>query len=106
MGDGGGDVSHSINHELMVLGEPRDPESRAAATINLGSGSGSSDAAPINLAIEDSSAGGGNGTEALAAVGHGSSDHKRSNTSKVWDDFEPVYTIKNGKRVRTDGKCH
>jgi hypothetical protein len=78
MGGGGGDVSRSINHELMVLGEHGDPESRGAATINLGSGIGiSSDAAPINLATGDSSTGRGNDIEAPAAVGHGSSNHKR-----------------------------
>jgi hypothetical protein len=100
MGGGGGDISRSINHDLRLL---REPESHAAANIDLGSGRGSSAAAPIDLAVGDSSAGEGNGTEAPAAIGQGSSDHKRCNTSKVWDDFEPVYTIKNGKRVRTGG---
>lgn len=54
MEDGGGDVSRSINHDLRLL---REPESHAAANIDLGSGRGSSAAAPIDLAVGDSSAG-------------------------------------------------
>jgi hypothetical protein len=62
------------------------------ASTDHGSGSGSTAAAPIDLAVGES--GDGQGAEAPAAVGQGSSDHKRCNTPKVWDDFEPVYTIK------------
>jgi hypothetical protein len=101
-GDGGGDASRPINHDLRLL---REPKSHAAATIDLGSGSGSSVVAPIDLVDEDSGAR-GNGTEAPTVVGQGSSNHKRCNTSKVWDDFEPVYMIKNNKRIKTGGKCH
>jgi hypothetical protein len=104
MGDSGGDISRSINHNLRLLGEPGVPKSRATATTDHASGSGSSAAAPIDLVVEESGA--GQGAEAPAEVGQGSSDCKRCNTSKVWDDFEPVYTIKNDKRVRTGGKCH
>jgi hypothetical protein len=104
MGDGGGDMSRSINHALRLLGEPGDPESCATATTDHGGGSGSTAAAPIDLAVEEP--GDGQCAEAPAAVGQGSSDRKRCNTSKVWDGFEPVYTIKNDMRVRTGGKCH
>jgi hypothetical protein len=105
VGDGadGGDVSRPINHDLRLL---REPKSHAAATIDLGSGSGSSVVAPIDIVDEDSGASGGSGTEAPIVVSQGSSDRKRCNTSKVWDDFEPVYTIKNNKRIKTGGKCH
>jgi hypothetical protein len=104
MGDGGGDISRSINHDLRLLEEPGVPESRATATTDHASGSGSSAAASIDLIVGESGA--GQGAEALTEVGQGSSDRKRCNTSKVWDDFDAVYTIKNGKRVRTGGKCH
>jgi hypothetical protein len=104
MGDGSGDISRSTNHDVRLLGEPGDHESHATATFDHGSGSGSSAAAPIDLVVGESGA--GQGAEAPAEVGQGSSDCKRCNTSKVWDDFEPVYTIKNGKWVRTGGKCH
>jgi hypothetical protein len=106
MEDGGGDVSRSINHDQSPLGEPRYPESRAATTIDIGSGSGSSVAAPIDLTLGDSGASGGNGVEAHAAVGEGSNNLKMCNTSKVWDGFELVYRIKNNKSVRTGSKCH
>ena len=96
MEDGGGDISRSINHDLRLLGEPGVPESRATTTTDHASGSGSSAAVPIDLAVGESGA--GLGAEAPAEVGQGSSDRKRCNTSKVWDDFEPVYTIKNDKR--------
>jgi hypothetical protein len=106
MEDGGSDVSRSINHDLRLQGEPRHPKSHATATIDIGSGSGSSVAAPIDLTLGDSGAGGRNGVEAHAAVGEGSSNRKMCNTSKVWDDFELVYTIKNNKSVRTGIKFH
>jgi hypothetical protein len=32
MGDGGGDISRSINHDLRILEEPGNPESRDTAT--------------------------------------------------------------------------
>jgi hypothetical protein len=56
MGDSGGDISRSINHDMRLLGEPGDPESRATATTGHGSGSSSSDVAPIDLTVRDSGA--------------------------------------------------
>jgi hypothetical protein len=97
-----GDVSHSINHDLRLMGETRDDKD--------GHGDlGSSVAAPIDLAAGDPDGGNGKGgpeAAAAAAAAHSSCDHKRSNTSKVWTDFEPMYTIKDDKRVRYGGKCH
>jgi hypothetical protein len=101
IGDGG-DVSHSINHDLRLMGETRDDEDGRGDL-------GSSAAAPIDLTAGDP--GGDNGERgpeaaAAAAATHGSCDRKRSNTSKVWADFEPMYMIKDGERVRYGGKCH
>jgi hypothetical protein len=67
MGDGGGDISHSINHDLRLPGDSGVPESRATATTDHGSGGGSSAAAPIDLAVGESST--GQGAEAPAEVG-------------------------------------
>jgi hypothetical protein len=103
MEDDDGDVSHSINHDLRLMGETRDDEDGRGDL-------GSSVATPIDLIVEDPSGGNGEGgpeaVAAAAATAHGSRDHKRSNTSKVWVDFEPMYTIKDDKRVRYGGKCH
>jgi hypothetical protein len=100
MEDDDGDVSHSINHDLRLMGETGDDKD--------GHGDlGSSAAAPTDLAVGDPSDGNGEGgPEAAAAAAHGSRDRKRSNTSKVWADFEPMYTIKDGRRVRYGGKYH
>jgi hypothetical protein len=99
MEDDDGDISHSINHDLRLMGETGDDED--------GHGDlGSSVAAPIDLVAEDPGGGNGEGGPKAATAAHGSRDRKRSNTSKVWTDFEPMYTIKDGKWVRYGGKCH
>jgi hypothetical protein len=59
---------------------------------------------PINIADDGDSpspdaAGGGDPAESLG------SKRIRSATSKVWDDFDALYEVKNGKRVRTGAKC-
>jgi hypothetical protein len=92
----GGENSPSqfINNDLSVV-----PcyENDPSQSINNGSS-----AAPINL-------------EEGGAINNGVADtsenvdgkkHKRICTSKVWQDFEPLYKTVDGKRIRYGGKCH
>jgi hypothetical protein len=93
MGDDGGDMSRSINHDLRLLGEPGDPESRATATIDHGSGSGSTAAAPIALVVGES--GMAKAQKLLPRLVRAPATARGVTPQR--------YTIKNGKRVRTGG---
>jgi hypothetical protein len=68
MEDDDGDVSHSINHNLRLMGETGDDEDGRGDL-------GSSAAAPIDLTARDPGGGNGEGgpeAAAVAVVAHGS----------------------------------
>ena len=94
-GDVGGEnsSSHFINNDMRIV--PSE-ENGPSQSINNGSS-----AAPINL-------------EEGAATNNGAADtsenvdgkkHKRICTSEVWQDFEPLYKIVDGKKISYGGKC-
>lgn len=91
----GGDNSldQFINNDLRII--PCD-QNAPSQSVNNGSS-----AAPIDL--EEAAA-----TDNTAAP---TSDgdvkkHKRVCTSKVWQDFDPLYRTVDGKKIRYGGKCH
>jgi hypothetical protein len=59
-------------------------------------------AAPINL--EEGAA--TNTGDANTSENVDGKNHKRICTSKVWQDFEPIYNTIDGKRIRYGAKCH
>ena len=74
-------------------------EDAPSQSINNGSS-----AAPINL---EEGAATNNGTgDANTSENVDGKKHKRICTSKVWQDFEPLYKTVDGKRIRYGGKCH
>ncbi|CAO2162022.1 unnamed protein product [Urochloa humidicola] len=110
--DSGEDQGHSINDDLRMQGLRGDDESDLEADRQELFGSA---AAPIEVEVDGGADGaavaaaGGSGAAAAAAgeeptVGTGGK-RKRPSTSDAWLDFEKLYTIINGKKVRTGAKC-
>jgi hypothetical protein len=90
------------NDELRLMGQRGDDESDMEA--DRAELFGTRAPPPINIADDGDSpspdaAGGGDLAESLG------SKRIRSTTSKVWDDFDALYEVKNGKRVRIGTKC-
>jgi hypothetical protein len=96
--DVGGENSPSqfINNDLRIF--PFD-ENGPSQSINNGSS-----VAPINLEEGDTT----NNAfgDANTSENDDGKNHKRICTSKVWQDFEPLYKTVDGKRIRYGGKCH
>jgi hypothetical protein len=92
--DVGGENSPSqfINNDLRIF--PFD-ENGPSQSINNGSS-----VAPINLEEGDTT------NNAFGDANTSENDDKRICTSKVWQDFEPLYKTVDGKRIRYGGKCH
>lgn len=108
MEDDGGDTGHSINDELRMMGETGDDQD----DLGMRDLFGSSPVAPIVLPAGDvRDDEGGGGAEAAAANGEpapgasGKPPRRRASSSPVWEDFDPVYKMVGGKRVRTQGIC-
>jgi hypothetical protein len=59
---------------------------------------------PINLK-EGATINNGSGDENTSENTDGKK-HKRIYTSKVWQDFEPLYKTVDSKRIMYGGKCH
>jgi hypothetical protein len=96
--DVGGENSPSqfINNDLRIV--PSD-ENGPSQSINNGSS-----ASPINL--EEGAATNNGSGDANTSENADGKKHKRICTSKVWQDFEPLYKTVDGKRIRYVGKCH
>jgi hypothetical protein len=94
-GDVGGENSPSqfINNDLrIVLGEENNP----SHSFNNGSS--------VTLIDLEEGAANDNGSAPTSDV---DGKHcKRICTSKVWQDFEPLYKTLDGKKIRYGGKCH
>jgi hypothetical protein len=92
----GGENSPSqfINNDMIVV-----PcyENDPSQSINNGSS-----AAPINL----EEGGATNNGAADTSENVDGKNHKIICTSKVWQDFEPLYKTVDGKRISYGGKCH
>jgi hypothetical protein len=96
--DVGGENSPSqfINNDLRIV--PSDGNG-PSQSINNGSS-----VAPINL--EEGAATNNGSRDANTSENADGKKHKRICTSKVWQDFEPLYKTVDGKRIRYVGKCH
>jgi hypothetical protein len=96
--DVGGENSPSqfINNDLRIF--PFD-EIGPSQSINNGSS-----VAPINLEEGDTT----NNAfgDANTSENDDGKNYKRICTSKVWQDFEPLYKTVDDKRIRYGGKCH
>jgi hypothetical protein len=94
----GGENSPSqfINNDMRIV--PSD-ENGPSQSINNGSS-----VTPINL--EEGAATNNGSRDANTSKNADGKKHKRICTSKVWQDFEPLYKTVDGKRIRYGGKCH
>lgn len=106
------DLGHSINDDLRMQGLRGDDESdleadgrelfgSASVPIEVGDGDGHV-AAPAAVPAP--------GAAVPTDVGINDNDgadtkRKRPSTSEAWNDFEKIYEVINGKRVRTGAKC-
>jgi hypothetical protein len=86
-----------LNHVFEDLRKPKAPN-RPSQSINNGSS-----AAPINL--EEGAATNNGSGDANTSENVDGKKHKRICTSKVWQDFEPLYKIVDSKRIKYGGKC-
>nr|XP_034606414.1 uncharacterized protein LOC117866334 [Setaria viridis] len=96
------DYPTCLNDELRLMGETGDDDSDLEVDRRALLGGAVPDAQPGRGDSPPPAAAGsgaGPGTESTG------SKRTRSCTSKVWDDFEPLYEVKNNKRVRTGAKC-
>jgi hypothetical protein len=96
--DVGGENSHShfINNDMRIVPADEDGPSQF---INNGSS-----VAPINL--EEGAATNIGSGDANTSENVDGKKHTRICTSKVWQDFEPLYKVVDDKRIRYGGKCH
>ena len=98
------DKGHSINDDLRMMGLLGDDEEDLGADRE--DLFGRSAASPINLAVDDDGDGGAAGSTVEDAdtltIGH---KRKHSCTSDVWNDFDKVYKVVDGKNIRFQAVC-
>nr|TKV96801.1 hypothetical protein SEVIR_9G452850v2 [Setaria viridis] len=99
------DYPTCYNDELRLMGETGDDESDLEADprelVNISVPDANGQPGGGDLQPPAASVGGETGT-GMESTG---SKRSRSCTSKVWDDFETLYKVKSGKRVRTGARC-
>jgi hypothetical protein len=97
------EVAVSHNDELQLLGQTRDDEE------DLMEGReelfGRSAEAPIDVGDDGASDAAAGGEEA-ETQSTAAKEATRSCTSDVWDDFEKIFKVVNGKNIRVSAKCN
>ncbi|CAO2161518.1 unnamed protein product [Urochloa humidicola] len=93
----------SINEDLRMAGLQGDDESDLEAGREELFGSFAVPIEVVDGAAGAAAAGAGDGAAGAAAPTTGK--RKRKMTSDAWNDFEKIFTMVNGRMVRTGAKC-